>query len=172
MSAAPRTIRKSALYPRSPQDVWPALTDSHALAEWLMPNDFEARMGHRFTFQTDWNIVCGRTLIECEVLELEPHRRLAWAWNWMSRNGARAPTRVAWTLAPEGAGTRLSLEHQGVEQLSFVMRWLQAWGWGGMLDESLLTVLSHVRDGRFTPGAIPLNKRFYKARTVPAHLVR
>ena len=33
-----------------PDKIWKALTDSTMLARWLMPNDFEPRVGKRFTF--------------------------------------------------------------------------------------------------------------------------
>jgi len=39
-------------YPHPPERVWRALTDSAALAEWLMPNDFEPRVGHKFRFRS------------------------------------------------------------------------------------------------------------------------
>lgn len=166
------TIRKSVLYPHPPRDVWTAITDTHAIAEWLMPNDFKPAVGHRFTFQTDWNPVCGKVLVECEVLELDPERRMVWTWVRVQKNGTRSPTRLTWTLTPEGPGTRLTLEHEGVERLPFIMRMLMGWGWGGMLKDSITKVLGNITGGRFTPGAIPLSKRYYKAKTIPAHLVR
>ena len=48
-----REVLLSAIYPQPPRDVWRTLTDRDLLAQWLMPNDFEARVGHRFTFRTD-----------------------------------------------------------------------------------------------------------------------
>ena len=166
------TIRKTAVYPHRPADVWTAITDPHAISEWLMPNDFRPVAGHRFTFQTDPNIFCGKVMIECEVLELQEERRMVWAWNRVLPDGTRTPTRVIWTLAPDGNGTRLTLEHEGVERLPALMRMMMGMGWGGMLKRSIGKVLANVRDGRFTPGAIPLKKRYYKADTIPAHLVR
>lgn len=35
-----------------PEKVWRALTESELIASWLMPNDFWAEVGHRFTFRT------------------------------------------------------------------------------------------------------------------------
>ena len=45
-------IDATVVYPHPPDRVWTALTSSEALAAWLMPNDFEARAGHQFTFRT------------------------------------------------------------------------------------------------------------------------
>lgn len=35
-----------------PDQVWHALTGPGVLARWLMPNDFQAAVGHQFTFRT------------------------------------------------------------------------------------------------------------------------
>jgi Activator of Hsp90 ATPase homolog 1-like protein len=43
-------IVHEVVYTHPPGRVWRALTDSAALADWLMPNDFLPRVGHRFTF--------------------------------------------------------------------------------------------------------------------------
>ena len=46
-------IRTDSFFPHPPEKVWRALIDPELLASWLMPNDFEPRVGHRFTFRTD-----------------------------------------------------------------------------------------------------------------------
>ena len=53
------SIRREIVFPQSREVVWRALTDSAALAGWLMPNDFEPRVGHRFTFRTQPNPQAG-----------------------------------------------------------------------------------------------------------------
>ena len=166
------TIRKSTVYNHSPADVWAAITDPHAIAEWLMPNDFKPVLGHKFTFQTDPNFICRHVEIDGEVLELEPQRRMVWAWIRVLPDGTRTPTKVTWTLSPEGSGTRLTLEHEGVERLPLFIRSMMRLGWGGMVKQSIRKILGNVTAGRFTPGVIPLHKRYYKVTTVPPHLVR
>ena len=42
------TIRKERFYPHPPEDVWAAISDPHALAEWLEPNDHRPVVGHKF----------------------------------------------------------------------------------------------------------------------------
>jgi uncharacterized protein YndB with AHSA1/START domain len=166
------TLRKTAVYSHPPADVWAAITDPHALAEWLMPNDFQPLKGHRFTFQTDPTFICRHVEVACEVLELEPQKRMVWSWVRVMPDGSRTPTKVTWMLAPEGAGTRLTLEHEGVERLPTFIRMMMSLGWGIMLRKVIRKILRNVNAGRFTPGAIPLEKRYYKTKTVPAHLVR
>ena len=116
MSARP--IRKERWYPHSPEKVWVALTDPRALAEWLMPNDFEPRVGHKFRFQVDPMSGCGHLNL-CEVLEVDRPRTLVYSWlpaegAGADRPGAR-PATVTWVLAPENGGTRLTLVHDGLD---------------------------------------------------------
>jgi uncharacterized protein YndB with AHSA1/START domain len=57
--------------PYTPERIWRTLTQSDRIAKWLMPNDFEAAVGHRFTFCTkpmgDWD-----GIVHCEVLQCAP----------------------------------------------------------------------------------------------------
>ncbi len=92
-----------------PPRVWQALTDPAILARWLMPSDFEPRVGKRFTFvpdcPTSWE---GN--VTCEVLELVPGERMVWSWQ---TSGMEQPTHVVFELSPSGSGTRLRLRHLG-----------------------------------------------------------
>ena len=49
--------------PSPPEKVCRARTQPLLLEEWLMTNDFQAVVGHRFDFRADWGSVA------CEVLE-------------------------------------------------------------------------------------------------------
>jgi uncharacterized protein YndB with AHSA1/START domain len=46
-----RDLRFEVTYPHPPEKVWRALTDPQAIAQWLMKNNFEARVGHKFQFR-------------------------------------------------------------------------------------------------------------------------
>ena len=94
-----------------PERVWQAIADSGALERWLMPNDFQPRLGHRFTFRTEPVPPYFDGIVHCEVTELEPPRRLAYSW----RGGPLRETVVRYTLEPDGSGTRLHLEHSGFD---------------------------------------------------------
>jgi uncharacterized protein YndB with AHSA1/START domain len=105
------SIRKEIVFPQSREDVWRALTDSAALADWLMPNDFEPRVGHRFTFRTQPNPQVGFDgIVHCEVLECAPPNQLAYSWA-----GGGIDTQVSYQLEPEGEGTRLFFEQSGFD---------------------------------------------------------
>jgi uncharacterized protein YndB with AHSA1/START domain len=62
-----RDLHFEMYYPHAPEKVWRALTDRRAIERWLMPNDFELRVGHRFRFVSKpmggWD-----GIVNCEVL--------------------------------------------------------------------------------------------------------
>jgi len=85
------------------------------MAQWLMPNDFQPVVGHRFTFRGRPVAQTGFSgAIACQVPELTPPTRLLISWA-DADNPDEMATEVAWTLQPEGRGTRLFLEHSGFD---------------------------------------------------------
>jgi uncharacterized protein YndB with AHSA1/START domain len=116
--------------------VWHALTDSEALARWLMPNDFAPRVGHRFTFRTQPGPGFDG-VVRCEVLELAAPSRLAFTWV-----GGPIDTVVRFSLTGERGGTRLVLEQTGFRGLKawLVSRILKA-GWPTIYGKRLPAVL-------------------------------
>ena len=75
-----------------------------------MKNDFEPRLGARFTFRAkpmgDWNGV-----VDCEVTAFDPPRRLAYPWKGGSASnpnyGSALESVVEWLLSP-GPAARAS----------------------------------------------------------------
>jgi uncharacterized protein YndB with AHSA1/START domain len=134
-------IRTDAFFPHPPEKVWRALTDPELLAAWLMPNDFEPRVGHRFTFRTDPVPLQGFDgIVHCEVLELVPAQRLRISWA-----GGGIDTTVTWDLVPEGRGTRLLLSHEGFAEddpRQQAVRRLLGGGWAGHLVRRLEQALT------------------------------
>ena len=168
------SIHKEAFYPHPPESVWQAITDPKALAEWLMPNDFKPKVGHKFRFQVDPMPGCGH-LTFCEVRVVEPPRRLV--YSWMPAKDEKnvpqgAPSVVSWTLHPERGGTRLALDHTGLEVYSWWQRFMLRFGWGTMVKRWIPNCAANVKDGKFIPGVMPLEKRCYKCKTIPDYLVR
>ncbi len=107
------TIRRELSFPQPPEVVWHALATSEALAEWMYPNDFEPRVGHRFTFRVPPTPRLENGLVvRCEVVTCVPPTELAFTWvvdNFLD-------TRVSYRLEPDGSGTRVMFEHTGFEQ--------------------------------------------------------
>ena len=77
------TVEK--VLPYAADKIWRTLTTSASIAKWLMPNDFVASVGHRFTFRTrpmgDWDGV-----VSCEVLACDPPK--------LTIPGRAAPTAI------------------------------------------------------------------------------
>ena len=95
--------------PHPPERIWRALTLPHLIEEWLMKNDFDPVVGHRFNLTGEWGGV-----LDCEVLVVEPDRELAYSWNFRHDDPAfDLESVVTFTLTPTGTGTRLRMEQQG-----------------------------------------------------------
>lgn len=103
-----RRVKTEVFYPHPPQKVWQVITDRQALAAWLMENDFEPRVGHKFRFQAH-DLPGLEEIIYCEVLELEQPKRLVFTWQ---DSFMHQPSIVTWTLTPVDGGTQLLLEHR------------------------------------------------------------
>lgn len=112
MSDAPAetlTVAVERDLPFPPEKVWRALTQPHLIEAWLMKNDFQAEVGHRFHLRGDWGGV-----LDCEVLAIEPSRTLAYSWDFAHEDPAYAlKSVVTFTLEPRDGGTRLRMEQSG-----------------------------------------------------------
>ena len=102
-----RTLVVERVFAHPPEKLWRALTESPLLAQWLLENDFAPVAGRKFQFRREpvknWNGV-----IDCEVLVVEPLKRLTYTW------GALGPgSEVRWTLTPTEGGTHLRMEQTG-----------------------------------------------------------
>jgi uncharacterized protein YndB with AHSA1/START domain len=93
--------------PHSAEKIWRALTQGPLIEEWLMKNDFQPEVGHRFNFRStpvpNWDGV-----INAEVLVVEPPSRLSYSWATMGSTSV-----VTWTLTPAKDGTHLRMEQTG-----------------------------------------------------------
>jgi len=104
--------------PHAPETIWKTLTSGELIGRWIemVPTGFEPETGKRFTFQTTpaggWD-----GIIHCQVLEVMPNERLAYAWKGGHEGnvgyGSRLDTVVTWTLSRVENGTRVRLVHSG-----------------------------------------------------------
>lgn len=134
------TVERTFPYP--PELVWRALTESAALGEWLMPNDFVPRLGHKFQFRSK-PMPGWRGYVECEVIELIAPRRLA--YSWLGDGDWKEPTVVRWTLEPVEKGTRLRLEHTNLQEpWGRQLRAMLSQGWKKMIEVRLVQVLERL----------------------------
>ena len=109
ISTETRTATVEREFPHPPEKVWRTLTQPHLIAEWLMKNDFALAVGHRFKLRGEWGGV-----LDCEVLEIEPHRTLSYTWDFANDDPAFAmKSVVVFTLTPTQNGTSLRVEQSG-----------------------------------------------------------
>src|SRR4029077_17058129 len=89
-----RSVVVERVFPHPPEKLWRALTESPLVTQWLMKNDFEPGVGHKFQFRADtvtnWNGV-----IDCEVLVVDPLKQLSYSWGAFGLG-----TVVLFTLTP------------------------------------------------------------------------
>ena len=132
-----RDLKYERFYPHSPQRVWQALTDSRALADWYMPNDFLPVLGHKFRFEAE-PAPGFDGLLYCEVVEVDEPHKLAYTF----RGGTmQNKTLVTWTLTTQNGGTLVRLEHSGFTGLSDVaVAGIIDTGWQGFLTQLPVTL--------------------------------
>ncbi|MBC8136727.1 MAG: SRPBCC domain-containing protein [Fibrella sp.] len=88
--------------PHSLEKVWRALTQGPLIEEWLMKNDFQPVVDHRFHLRAEWGVVA------CQVLTVEPNKTLSYTWAAYGLESI-----VTWTLTPTSTGTHLRMEQSG-----------------------------------------------------------
>ena len=116
--ARDRQIVVEEVFPHAPETIWATLTSGALMARWLgmAPEGFAPVAGTRFTYRTTPAGAWDGT-IRCEVLEVVPNRRFAYAWRGGDEGnvgyGSALDTIVTFTLEPVDGGTRLRLVHSG-----------------------------------------------------------
>jgi uncharacterized protein YndB with AHSA1/START domain len=102
-----RTVMIEKELPHPVGKVWRALTSGPLISDWLMDNDFQPIVGHRFTFRSTpmpkWD-----GIINCEVLAIEPNQKISYSWSTLGLESV-----VVWTLVATQGGTLVRMEHSG-----------------------------------------------------------
>jgi uncharacterized protein YndB with AHSA1/START domain len=108
-TATTRSLVIEREIPHPLERVWRALTQGSLMKEWLMDNDFQPVVGRRFNFRStpapNWNGV-----VDCEVLAVEPNKRLSYSWCSMGLASV-----VSWTVSATARGTLLRFEQTGFD---------------------------------------------------------
>lgn len=126
-----------------PAKVWRTLTEPALLARWVMPNDFAAEVGRKFSFRnepTEW----WDGIVNCEVLTLDAPNQLSYSWAGGPAN-MQVDTIVSYTLTPTPAGTRLRIVQSGfVPGHRFAFEGAKK-GWSYMLTQKLPALLADLQ---------------------------
>jgi uncharacterized protein YndB with AHSA1/START domain len=115
MSEQLTTIEVEEFLPHAPATIWRALTEPELIARWLMENDFQAIVGHKFQMRGIPVPAVGFSgLVASEVLALETEKVLRISWR-DAHSGNNLDSTVTWSIAAEDTGSRLSLVHDGFD---------------------------------------------------------
>lgn len=126
------TIVKTLFFSAPRETVWAFLTEKDKLAKWFHPANADLVQGENYALLDRDS---GEKLCWGSVLEMRPVSRLVWSFTVKPLNGAM--TKVTWELEETAGGTRLSLNHEGVEAAA------------GEAAMSLLTALDRGWDEHF-----------------------
>jgi hypothetical protein len=104
-----------------------------------MPNDFAPVLGHKFTFRTD-PAPGFDGIVRCEVMEIDPPRRLVYSWQ-----GGPLNTIVTYVLEAIPGGTRIHFTHDGFEGIKQrLIGGMMGRGWKRMMRHRLPAVLDRM----------------------------
>ncbi|RKL66359.1 hypothetical protein CR203_15835 [Salipaludibacillus neizhouensis] len=95
-----QTIEKKVTFQAPIEKVWNAVSNSEAIEEWFMPNNFEAKEGFKFEIQSPF----GPSV--CEVLTIDPPKHLSFSWGEMGWI-------ISFYLIDLGDSTEFTLTHSG-----------------------------------------------------------
>jgi uncharacterized protein YndB with AHSA1/START domain len=104
-----RSIRRDGIPAENVSKVWEHITDPQKIAGWLMPNDFEAKVGKKFFIDCP-----HKGKLRCVVKEIIPNEKLVYS---LQSEIPKADTLMTITLAQEGKTTRVTLVHSGWDAL-------------------------------------------------------
>ena len=126
---ATRSVVVEREMPYPPEKIWRALTQGPLIEEWLMANDFEPVVGHKFNLRAkpvpNWNGV-----IDCEVLVVEENSRLVYTWGTLGMGSV-----VTWTLTPIEGGTHVRMEQSGFREDQQANIKGAKYGWGNFINK-------------------------------------
>jgi Ca2+-binding RTX toxin-like protein/uncharacterized protein YndB with AHSA1/START domain len=99
----------SRCIPHSVEKVWPYLTISEKLSEWLFPNDFIAEIGGEFQFWTPPGDDCDGVL-QGKVVDIQPNERISYT---LASENCVDQSLLEWTLDEATKGSRITLSQSG-----------------------------------------------------------
>ena len=162
--ASSPVVRLERTIPAPPDQVYRAWLDPEVLRRWLAPGglevsrlELEARVGGRLRV---WHAEAGSQVggFDCEIVELEPNRRLVFRWGFVGPDRTAGPvydSRLTITLREEAeGGTLLTLVHEQLEALAAGLPHVAdkvQHGWELVLEKLVATIGTEGGRGASTP---------------------
>lgn len=103
-----KTITKEKVFNQDIDTVWNAITKAEEISTWFLEADFKAEAGYQYAFNAsaeDCSPIIG------EVKSATPYTLV---YTWIVKD-TPATTLVTWKLESLSNGTKLVLEHSGIE---------------------------------------------------------
>src|SRR5260221_11688222 len=111
-AVATRSLVIEREMPHPPEKIWRALTQGPLIEAWLMKNDFQPVVGHRFQFRPT-PVPGWSGITNCEGIEADQPTCLVYHWGDGTESESGLRTVVTWTLTPTDNGTVVRMEHSG-----------------------------------------------------------
>jgi uncharacterized protein YndB with AHSA1/START domain/DNA-binding transcriptional ArsR family regulator len=131
-TTAPRHIYETYIR-TTPDALWRALTDPDETMKYFYGTRFQSSLAAG----AQWACIDaeGTTILDGEVIESEPERRLVLSFRMLHSPDAAedAPSRVTWEIEPQGAVCLLRLSHEGFAGETATYRMVQ-FGWNPVLS--------------------------------------
>ena len=107
------TINKTVFFNATRETVWSFLTEKDKIGQWFHPPRADLAVGEAFELVSTKEDGEEEIMCSGSVLEMSPPERLVWTFTIKPLNCSL--TTVTWTLEQVLSGTRLTLEHEGIE---------------------------------------------------------
>jgi uncharacterized protein YndB with AHSA1/START domain len=120
--------------------IWNAITKSEELSAWFIKTDFKAEKGFQYTFFPTEEKGCEA--ITGEIKSADPYI-LIYTWEVANTN---VETTVSWTLETVAEGTKLHLEHSGIENYKGETAIAMFESFNGGWDDCLTKLLSYLKE--------------------------
>ena len=137
-------IKNEWIYEQSANEVWAYLSQAELIALWLMPNNFEAKLGQEFQFTAKPIPSLDLDgIFYCEILELIPFQKLVYTWKGGSGNGVYSlDTVVEWSLEKHGNGTKLLLKQWGFKEANLSIFNAMSNGW----NQNVIKMMNYLNE--------------------------
>jgi uncharacterized protein YndB with AHSA1/START domain len=116
----------------TPEKLWQALTSSEFSRQYWFGTELRTdwTIGSPFALVTD-----GTTTDVGEILEFDPPRRLSYTFSHVLREELRneKPTKVVFTIEPQGRTVKLTLTHEGFAGASKLLDGISS-GWPAIMS--------------------------------------
>ena len=109
-----RSVELSVHLDAAPEQVWAAVTDERALAEWFWPPRLRPRITADPRPGGRYRISAGAMdmAVSGRYLEVTPPRRLVLSWRW---DGDDRESLVTITVSGDASGTDLDVRHESLD---------------------------------------------------------